>query len=239
MRHPSAETTVTGVDAPRSADSAVAAERPGDDVSRRRFLEFLSQAAVALSAATIVPLATGCGEDYAPEPSSSKTTRRRHDREPIEVDGFGDSPDEIIRRYEAKYPGSKTNTAELLKRREEERNGGDDDGEEDADHGNVKCWKQAIGSPWEWVKSHWETVFFTTGGGVTHLIPGDTWVENVLGRLFPAIFTVGNGAFRGILAPETLYSLFMLFIDKWIPWGSTFVNSRRASGGGGGGTTTP
>lgn len=178
--------------------------------TRRQFLAWLGQLAAAAAVVGIVPLA-GC-----------------------------ESPNDTHRRVCKENPHLCAGSEALIDLNNEirERKRGDADKDEgDAEsgdsHGSLRCWKQALGSPLEWAKSHWETVFFTTGGATTHLIPGDTWIENFFGRIFPAIFTVGNGATRGVLSPETLYSLFMLFIDKWWGWGKGLVGWRRAAGGGG------
>lgn len=148
-----------------------------------------------------------------------------------------ESPDETLERVGRENPDLRDQTDSIRKIGNEPDT---KDSADDSDHGMVRCWRQALGSPSKWAKNHWATLVFNTIGGLTHLIPGDTWMENVLGRAFPAVFTIGNGVTSGA-SPETLYSLFMLFIDKWIPWGSAFVDSRRASGGGssGGGAGVP
>ncbi len=144
-----------------------------------------------------------------------------------------ESSDEKIRRIGKENPEIRDETDALLElnRAKRLRESGEED---ESNHGTLKCWGQVFHHLGQWAKDHWDTLFFTTGGATTHLIPGDTWIENFFGRALPLVFTLGNGALRGILAPETLYSIFMLFIDKWYSWGAALVARRRTAGGGGG-----
>lgn len=201
-----------GVPPPENRDPAPIEEMSLIGASRRNFLVSMVRVGAAAAVAAAMPYSlAGCTNNEEPR------------REPISgtFPGAFDNCD-VIKAYEARYPDSHGNMQDLLNAIgcEEGQEGGHGAASYDSGHGFLKlfgCWGQ-VKRPLRWFSEHIENLALSTFGPLFHLLPGDSRIENWLARPLPAFMTAFNATFRGILAPETFYALFMTFIDRWGPW---------------------